>query len=557
MTAADKALAEYLRRRREECRPWPRLNFSIGMLTLSFRCQCACPHCGVRSFLKGGADGKELTAGEVRALLDDFSSLGVKFVNFFGGEPLLDPRLPDYVRHAALLGLKPVLDTNGLLLDEKTVRGLKEAGLFEISVSLDSPDPATHDRFRGVPGLFEKALAGLEHCRRHGLKATMTPFVTKENLRNGDLRKLITLAKGLGASVRLSTPIHSGQLKGREEALLSPDDLRLVRDLLEDGRVYWEVYDVDNAAKPFHCDAGTSLFFVSPYGDVQPCCFCGVRFGSVRQEPLAAILKRMMRSRLIGGIGGGDCPMNDGSFRKANDASLVTGDFAVQAESSAEAARWDERARVYGSCADPVFGMNDALVAGKVSFAGLSVLDAGCGTGRFSSRIAGKTRDVLLCDVSPAMLAAARRRLEGRANAAFRQADLSRPGLDLGRKVDVVVAMGLLRHLNDPEQALRNLKAALKTGGTLLAVDAIEAGVDGAAAAFHRRVIDKHGLRAWREAFLREPGASLMGALLGGPMMTVEDVAREWRPLLPGAEIGRINDVFVLLRWVKRRGSVP
>jgi MoaA/NifB/PqqE/SkfB family radical SAM enzyme len=82
-----------------------------------------------------------LTGREVLRLIGEFHRLGVQWVNFFGGEPLLDPRLPGYVRFAKSKGLTAVADTNGLLLDDGMAAGLKDAGLDGLYVSLDSPRP--------------------------------------------------------------------------------------------------------------------------------------------------------------------------------------------------------------------------------------------------------------------------------------------------------------------------------------------------------------------------------------------------------------------------------
>jgi len=64
------------------------------------------------------------------------------------GEPLLDKNLEDRVRYAKKSGIEKVkIFSNGALLTEKRAKGLIEAGLDEIKVSMDG---ATRDEFERI-----------------------------------------------------------------------------------------------------------------------------------------------------------------------------------------------------------------------------------------------------------------------------------------------------------------------------------------------------------------------------------------------------------------------
>ena len=78
------------------------------------------------------------------------------------GEPLLRPDIYEIITYAKSLELKPVLATCGTTLTQEVASRLKAAGIERISVSLDGPDAASHDAFRGVPGAFEGSMKGLE-----------------------------------------------------------------------------------------------------------------------------------------------------------------------------------------------------------------------------------------------------------------------------------------------------------------------------------------------------------------------------------------------------------
>jgi SAM-dependent methyltransferase len=73
------------------------------------------------------------------------------------------------------------------------------------------------------------------------------------------------------------------------------------------------------------------------------------------------------------------------------------------------------------------------------SYHPLSVLDAGCGTGRVAIELARRGFDVCGVDRDAAMLAVARRTAPG---LTWVEGDLADPALDVGRRFSVVVAAG-------------------------------------------------------------------------------------------------------------------
>jgi MoaA/NifB/PqqE/SkfB family radical SAM enzyme len=57
----------------------------------------------------------------------------------------------------------PFITTNGWFSTPELAADLFAAGLWGVSVSLDYADPARHDRRRGMPGAFKRALAAIGH----------------------------------------------------------------------------------------------------------------------------------------------------------------------------------------------------------------------------------------------------------------------------------------------------------------------------------------------------------------------------------------------------------
>jgi len=133
----------------------------------------------------------------------------------------------------------------------------------------------------------------------------------------------------------------------------------------------------------------------------------------------------------------------------------------VQEFFSARAADWDSRFPDDG----PAYA---AAVAELGLREGARVLDAGCGTGRALPPLrdaVGPSGVVLGADLTPAMLEAAAR--AGRdADGLLLLADVSALPVR-SESLDAVFAAGLIAHLPNPAENLRELARVVRPGGTL------------------------------------------------------------------------------------------
>ncbi len=131
---------------------------------------------------------------------------------------------------------------------------------------------------------------------------------------------------------------------------------------------------------------------------------------------------------------------------------------------SSSAGQWD-RMR------DELFGERFHLAAlvGLIDN-GWTVGDLGCGTGQVTAAIAPFVAHVIAVDASPAMLQAARKRLDGVDNVELRRGELEALPIDEAR-LDAAVLMLVLHHVPEPKGALGEVARALKPGGRAVIVD--------------------------------------------------------------------------------------
>ena len=151
----------------------------VVVWNMTRRCNLKCIHCYSSSADIDYPD--ELTTQEGKSLIDDLAQFGSPVILFSGGEPLMRADLPELARYATQKGMRAVISTNGTLITEEVAAQLKEIGLSYVGVSLDGLKK-THDRFRGMPGAFEQAIAGIRNCRDAGIKVGLRFTVNRHNV---------------------------------------------------------------------------------------------------------------------------------------------------------------------------------------------------------------------------------------------------------------------------------------------------------------------------------------------------------------------------------------
>ncbi len=126
-------------------------------------CALACVHCRADAIAR--RDPRELTTGEAFALIDQVATFAPHRPLFVltGGDPMRRPDLADIVGYAHDAGLTVALTPSGTAAaTRKRLVELKAAGLSRIAVSLDGPDPETHDAFRRVRGSYQWTMKIIE-----------------------------------------------------------------------------------------------------------------------------------------------------------------------------------------------------------------------------------------------------------------------------------------------------------------------------------------------------------------------------------------------------------
>lgn len=287
------------------------------MIGLTYRCQCACAYCGTAVYSK---DREELSSQAFKDIIEKISRLSyfAVCISFFGGEPLLRPDIYELVKFCKTKGLLSEIDSNGLLLTKENVRKLKHAGLNHVFVTLDSIDQARHNAIKNKQGCFQAAVDGIKNCLFEGLSCSISLCATSENIDNGEIKRIIEFSRKLGVnSVRILPPVLVTEWTGKQDVQpLSEEQMDKLKNMLEPDFVYLESTKCNIRSAAKGCAAMfREFFYLSPYGEVQPCPYFPVSFGDISEESLVDILQKMWNHHLLVKFKDSLCPSNEPFIR--------------------------------------------------------------------------------------------------------------------------------------------------------------------------------------------------------------------------------------------------
>ena len=142
-------------------------------------CNCRCVMCDIWKT----KETKTFGMRDLEPQLESIRRLGVRWIVFSGGEPLMNPQLPQLCATLRREGIRLTLLSTGLLL-KKNADAVAE-GFDDVIVSLDGPREI-HDAIRRVEGAFGLLETGVSalHDVRSDMRITARTTVQQANHRS-------------------------------------------------------------------------------------------------------------------------------------------------------------------------------------------------------------------------------------------------------------------------------------------------------------------------------------------------------------------------------------
>ena len=268
---------------------------SHAQIGLTNACPQRCTYCYNRD-----RKGTPMEKADILQAVQDLKSMGVFWMGWTGGEPLLNQDIVEITENAAD-GCAVKLFTTGCTLTPQLAASLKNAGLFSVSVSLDHWQEEIHDRQRGYPGAFRTALKAIEIFRNtEGLHVGVSAVLSKDMIKKGQTEEYLEFLQSLG--------IHEAWLSEAKPSvadfcyndLIITEEERLSLVNLQDRFNRKEGMTVNYLAhfegrEHFGCNAGHKMVYIDAFGDVSPCVFTPMNFGNILETNLIDLVNDMRR----------------------------------------------------------------------------------------------------------------------------------------------------------------------------------------------------------------------------------------------------------------------
>ena len=281
-------------------------------------CALACVHCRADTIPR--RDPRELTTQEGFRLIEQVRSFGspAPFLVLSGGDPMRRLDLAKLVRYASKQGVTVALTPSGTAEATRArLAELRDAGLTRVAVSLDGPDPDTHDSFRRVRGSYGWTMKIIDAVLDLGLPLHINSTISRRTLPT-----LEDLARRVGEFPVSLWAVSFLVRTGRGAALdeINAYECERVLDFLYDltkrapfriktteaphyRRVVWQRTSAEGSrlekeacstpgpsapSSPRAVNDGNGLVFVDHIGNISPSRFLPVSRGSVRNGGLVS-----------------------------------------------------------------------------------------------------------------------------------------------------------------------------------------------------------------------------------------------------------------------------
>ena len=186
-----------------------------AIIRVNFHCNQACRFCFVSTHLPPAADA------DIEAAIDDIGARG-GIVALSGGEPTLNPRLPELVRRAKAAGVLEVeLQTNAVRLAEPGLaQTLADAGVDVAFVSLHGASADVSDAITEAPGTHARTLEGIDRLRATRIRVRLNFVLCAINHHEFPSFVELVAARWPGVAINVSFVAPSTDLVPRTSALI-------------------------------------------------------------------------------------------------------------------------------------------------------------------------------------------------------------------------------------------------------------------------------------------------------------------------------------------------
>lgn len=263
------------------------------------RCNLDCLHCCTES--SSLAPSRDVPTEMIMASLSNLAECDVAEVYFSGGEPLARMDIVEFSNICVANGANVFIASNGTLITERLAHELKDAGVREMTISLDGATPETYVKLRRRPEMYDKVLKGISACVNIGLPVRISATIHPWNI--GDVSILAKMADNWNVAIIFGAVIPAGRATKHPALQMSPSQLQELEKQIAMLRSQYPHLDLDYnlGMSAGHacatCPAFSRVLHITCEGYVSPCSWLYKNWpahfvmGDITHEPLLHIIQ--------------------------------------------------------------------------------------------------------------------------------------------------------------------------------------------------------------------------------------------------------------------------
>ncbi|MEI7615592.1 MAG: radical SAM protein [Actinomycetota bacterium] len=265
---------------------------SHAQIGLTNACPQNCQYCYNKN-----RSGELISTAKIKHLIQELKKMGVFWLGFTGGEPLLNKDIIEIVKSVGDdCAIK--LFTTGSNLTEQLAADLKKAGLLYASVSLDHWEEEEHDRIRGLNGAFRTALKAIEIFKNAGVHVSVSAVLSREMIQGNQVQEFLKFLINLGVhEAWLSEAKPTVEAFWNKDAVITEKERLSLLSLQDrynrEGKITVNYLGHFEGGEHFGCNAGNKMVYIDSFGEVSPCVFTPMTFGNVQDKSVKAIFSDM------------------------------------------------------------------------------------------------------------------------------------------------------------------------------------------------------------------------------------------------------------------------